>query len=498
MTNTDKDIQKENIHKQKRSSAQVLLRELREGQELSHYQQVNLVMRLSLPAILAQISSIMMQYIDASMVGQLGSTESAAIGLVSSTTWLFGGLCSCAAAGFYVQAAQLIGAGKEREAQGVVKQSIQYTLVFCALMMALGLSICSFLPGWLGGDESVRGNASLYFGIYILSLPTIQMNFLAGGMLRSRGDMKLCGILNVLMCVLDVIFNMIFIFPGHSVSFAGMTCRIPGFGMGVAGAALGTAVAQAITAVLMLTAVCREYSMLGLWRSGKKQTPVEGNRPGKTSDRSALKTAVRIAVPLAAERIAMNSAMIAAIRIVAPLGNIALVANSFGVTAESLCYMPGYGIGEAATTLVGQSIGAGRYDETRRMARLTVFLGMAIMTASGILMFFAAPLMFSILTPDPAVQELGVKVLRIEAFAEPLYGASIVVSGALRGAGDTLVPSIMNLISMWGVRIPLSIFLAPRFGLEGVWTAMCLELCFRGSIFLVRLYREKWLKRMEL
>ena len=102
--------------------------------------------------------------------------------------------------------------------------------------------------------------------------------------------------------------------------------------------------------------------------------------------------------------------------------------------------------------------------------------------------------MFSLLTPDPAIRILGTKVLRIEAFAEPMFAASIVAAGALRGAGDTLIPSIMNLASMWGVRITLSLFMAPRLGLAGVWIAMCLELCVRGVLFLIRLFRGKWLK----
>ena len=160
--------------------------------------------------------------------------------------------------------------------------------------------------------------------------------------------------------------------------------------------------------------------------------------------------------------------------------------------------MPGYGISAASTTLVGQSIGAGRKDLARKLARLSVYLGMALMTGTAAIMYFAAPALFHMLTPDPAVQELGIRVLRIECFAEPLFGASIVVTGAVRGAGDTLVPSILNLVSMWGVRITLAAFLASRLGLAGVWIAMCIELWVRGLLFLVRLYRERWLQKANI
>ena len=194
------------------------------------------------------------------------------------------------------------------------------------------------------------------------------------------------------------------------------------------------------------------------------------------------------------ERVIMCGAQIMSTVIIAPLGTIAIAANSFAITVESLCYMPGHGVSNAATTLVGQSIGAGRRDLTWRFAHISVLMGIAVMTVMGVVMYVTAPVMMGIMTPDGAVQELGAKILRIEAFAEPMYAASIVVYGVFVGVGDTLVPSIMNLGSIWAVRLTLAALLAPKFGLQGVWIAMCVELCFRGIIFLIRLYRKKWLK----
>ena len=158
--------------------------------------------------------------------------------------------------------------------------------------------------------------------------------------------------------------------------------------------------------------------------------------------------------------------------------------------------MPGYGIGEAATTLVGQSVGAKRREMSRSFARMTTAFGVAIMTGMGVFMYFAAPFMMGLLTPEQSVRTLGTGVLRIEAFAEPLYGASIVASGALRGAGDTLMTSVLNFGSIWLVRLPLGFLLAKQYGLTGVWIAMCMELCVRGTLFLIRLFREQWMKKL--
>lgn len=444
--------------------------------------QLAAVVRLSVPAVLAQISATAMQYIDATMVGSLGANATASIGLVSSTTWLLGGLCSAAATGFSVQVAHRIGAGDDAGARAVVRQAAVFSAWFGLLLAAAGMALSAPLPAWLGGAADIRGDAAAYFFIYACALPALLVQQMFGMILQCSGDMRTPSVLNVLMCVLDVIFNSLLIFPGLDLG----PVRLPGAGLGVAGAALGTALAQAVVAALMLWTVLAKAPRLrhvgGSWRP-------EGG---------CLRTAARIAVPAAVERVTLSAAQIAATRIVAPLGTVAVAANSLAVTAESLCYMPGYGISAAATTLVGQSLGAGKKPLARRFAWLSTALGMAVMGAAAVLMYLGAPALFAILTPDAAVRALGVRVLRIEAFAEPLFAASIVAAGALRGAGDTLAPSVMNLVSMWGVRITLAALLAPRFGLAGVWGAMCFELCVRGVLFLVRLLRGRWLEKAKV
>lgn len=256
--------------------------------------------------------------------------------------------------------------------------------------------------------------------------------------------------------------------------------------MGVEGAALGTALAMAVTASMMLYYLC--------FRS--QELDIAHHKGSFRLTSKCLKNAVGIGIPMGLERVIMCGAQIMSTVIVAPLGTVAIAANSFAITAESLCYMPGYGIADAATTLVGQSIGARRKELTWRFARITVFMGMAVMAVMGVVMYIAAPAIIGIMTPVPEVTELGASVLRIEAFAEPMYAAAIVCYGIFVGAGSTLVPCIMNLGSIWAVRLSIAAVLAPTHGLKGVWIAMCIELCFRGTIFLIRLFRKKWLDKI--
>lgn len=458
-----------------------LLTQVKEGAALTKGQRFRLVLNLSIPAILAQIASVFMGYIDAAMVGRLGAEASASISLVSSSTWLFGGMSGAVASGFSIQAAYHIGAGRIKDARHVMRQGVVCALFAGVVLSLVGTAVSGGLPAWLGGASEIRRNASVYFLIYVLSLPIVQLNRLAGSLLQCSGDMRTPGVLNILMCAEDVIFNTLLIFPAGEV-FGNSGVHIPGAGLGVAGAALGTAAAQLVTAVLMMAVLCLKSPVFRL-RRGESWRLEQG----------CIKRAFRLGAPIAWENLMMCGAMVATTRVVAPLGTVAIAANGFAVSAESLCYMPGYGIAEAAATLTGQSLGAGRKELTRRFSRLSVWMGILVMAAAGALMFFAAPLVMSFLTPVPEVRESGVGLLRIEAFAEPLYGASIVAAGAMRGAGDTLIPSIMNFGSIWLVRLPLAVILSGKIGLEGAWIAMCLELCFRGVIFLIRLYREKWM-----
>ncbi len=465
-----------------------LLSLIRDGKKMTLGQQLRLTAYLSVPAIMAQISSIAMQYIDASMVGRLGANAAASIGLVSTTTWLFWGLCAAAATGFAVQVAHRIGAGDFSGAKKILRQSITSSLVFSFVLAVLGIAISGALPDWLGGDEAIQADSSLYFRIFSLFLPALQLNFLAGGMLRCSGNMRVPGMLSVLMCLLDVVFNFFLIFPSRQVDWWGWKFTMPGAGMGVEGAILGTVLAELIIAGGMMWYLSSRSTLLRL----------TGERSEFLPRKETLRNAVRIALPMGFEHIAICGAQIMTTVIVAPLGIVAIAANSFAIIAESLCYMPGYGISEAATTLVGQSLGANRIRLLRRFANITVWSGMLIMGIMGILMYAAAPQIIGVMTPIEEIRTLGVDILRIEAFAEPMFAASIVAYGVFVGVGKTFVPSLMNFGSIWGVRLTLAALLAPTMGLRGVWIAMCIELCFRGMIFLLRLWKGRWIYKLRI
>ena len=454
-------------------NSELLLSYIREGKTMTQREKLWLIVSLSIPSILAQISATVMFFIDASMVGHLGAKASAAIGLVESTGWLMGGLASAANMGFSVQVAHFIGANDFEAARRVLRQSLVCCIIWALMISLTSVIISPFLPYWLGGTEEIAHDAYVYFAIFGACGIFFQMEGLAGSMLKCSGNMKIPSLLNIGMCVMDVCFNYLFIYI---------------LDLGVMGAAIGTGLAMLITAGLMLYFLLVKSKMLSLIGRSGSFKPKE----------DTVKTAFKIGAPMGLQHMLMGGAYVVSTLIVAPLGTIAIAAHSLAITVESLCYMPGYGIAEAATTLVGQGIGAGQRILTRSFAYMSVGLGIAVMTLMGILMWIFAPELMGIMSPVEEVISLGTQVLRIEAWAEPMFAAAIVANGVFIGAGDTMIPAMMSLCSMWLVRLTLAASLAPKYGLKGVWTAMAIELTFRGSIFLARLFKGGWANKLKI
>jgi putative MATE family efflux protein len=336
------------------------------------------------------------------------------------------------------------------------------------ILVMIGLCISPYLPHWLGASEHICHLSTEYFSIFCCGMPLIVINSLGAGSLRCSGNIETPSMLMVMMCVLDIVFNYIFIFQ----------C-----GMGTAGAAYGTMMSYFITMTCMI------YQMTIVDKNLRFAQDTESSyRPTI----KILKKAGRIGAPIGLERGMMCSAMVMISSIIAPLGSVAIAANTFGINVESLCYMPGHGIADAATTLVGQSKGAERRDLMHSFAWIAMAMGVAIMAFMGLLMWIFAPEMMGLITPDRNVITLGTEVLRIEAWAEPGFAAAIIATSVFVGAGKTLIPSIMNFGSIWVVRVSLAMAMAPAYDLKGVWLAMAIELCFRGLIMTLRMCTRGW------
>ena len=233
----------------------VLLAAIREGKPLVSAEKLNLIIGLSVPSILAQITSVLMFFIDQAMVGRISVEASAACGLVESSTWLFGSLTSAASMGFSVQVAHFIGANDFSKARQVFRHGLFCTLFLSIVIAIVGVSISRKLPFWLGGGADIASDASLYFMVFMLIMPFFQLSNLSGAMLKCSGNMRIPSIMSILMCVMDVVFNYILIFQFH---------------LGVLGVALGTALAIVIGGSVQAWFAIFQNEILSLRRENER------------------------------------------------------------------------------------------------------------------------------------------------------------------------------------------------------------------------------------
>ena len=449
-----------------------------------------LILLLAWPTIIEQILHTAVNYVDTAMVGSIGTYATAAIGVCTSTIMLLMGVMNIAGIGFSVTVARRIGEGDHEAARTTMRQAM-LSVVFIGLSLTalVELILAPNLPRWMGADAEVLPYSVMYFRIIGLGYVFNTAMMVSGAILRCMGDTKTPLKFNILTNLINVCGNFLLIYPTRQLTVLGVTFTMPGAGWGVAGAAAATVTATAFSA-------CCLASTLFL-RKGPLQISLKDDyRPRK----DILLQAFRLGVPSFFERATISLGQIVSTAMITGLGTSAIAAHQLANTGESLCYMPIFGFTTAATTLVAQNLGAGDKERARQQGSWCIGMAVCVMCCTSGLMFALAPQIIDIFSNDPQVIALGSQVLRIEALAEPFFAIASVVSGILRGAGDTKWPFYISLAGMWLLRVPVAFILINGFGwsLHAVWVGMALDLSLRGLISLWRFRKGGWMHVWEL
>ena len=439
-----------------------------------------IIWALAWPTIVEQVLQVSVTFADSAMVGALGERATAAISVTSSTIWLVNGWMNALALGFGVLMARHLGAGKGDRAKIVVRQALLTTLGFGLFLSMLFIQIARFLPTWIGAEETVRPLSQQYLTIIAIGyIPNLLMITIST-LLRLSGDTKRPLYLNAFNNAANILFNLFFIFPSIKLG----SWVILGLGLGVRGAAMATTLACTLTAILLVFVLFKgdhkiRISVRGSWKF----------------DTSIQKQALRLGIPIALERSTLSLGQIALTKMVGTLGTTALAAHFLAISAESITYLPASGFSTAATTLVAQSLGREDKALAKRYANLCVLWGTLMMSLMGLVLYMFSPQLMTLFTRTAPVIVLGAKVLRIEAFAQPAFGLSILVFGVMRGGGDTKGPFLISLAGMWLLRLPLAFLLLKltSLGLASIWIAMMSDLMLRGAICLYRYRKGTWI-----
>ena len=447
---------------------------------------LGILWHLAWPAIMEQIMGTLVSFVDTAMVGALGATATAAVAINATSIWLINGILAGVGVGYSVQVANAIGARDDSRARAVMRQGVLAVIVVGLVALGLLEVLAGFIPRWLGADAAVYPQAVSYLRWYALGMPFVAALSVFSAILRCAGDTKTPLVLNSMANISNIVLNFLLIYPSRTVSWLGVEFTVPGAGMGVRGAALGSALA------MCLAAVCILYKVLCNRNRPLVCSPEDNWKPMP----DVIKQAIRLGLPYAGERAVVNLGQICMTWVVAQVGTVALAANQIAVNAEAVCYLPAYGISFAATALVGQSVGARNREDAQAYGSLSAWLSFWICFATAAVLFLVARPLAGIFTPDEAVIVETAKVLRIVCLCEPFFALSIVCSGALRGAHDVRCPMFISLGTMWGIRVTLSFLFVFVFhwGLVGVWSAMTIEIIARGALCLLRWRSKRWVR----
>lgn len=422
-----------------------------------HWELAAPILSLALPTMLEQFLATAVQYIDTAMVGTLGTHATAAVGATATVNWLINGTVSAIGVGFLSYISKACGAGDRDRAKRAAAQAVLVTLIVGIGFTVLALALSTRVPVWMRADPSIQELASQYFFVMYTPMLARSAILLFGNLFRAVGDSKTPMRVGLMVNLINVAGNLLLIYPTRV--WHGLT--LYGAGWGVVGAAAASAAAYFVGGIVITAA---------LWRHPRISPRGFSLKP----ESAILRPCLQVALPNALQRFATSLGYVAFAAMVNSLGETATAAHTIANTVESAFYVPGYGMQMAAATLAGNALGAGEHKKINHLAGMLLTLEIAMMVVSGGLLFLFAPNMMGLFSADAAVIALGAVVLRMVAVSEPFYGVSIILEGMMQGMGQTMLPFVIGVTGMWGVRI-VGTFLCTQIfgmGLISAWACM--------------------------
>ncbi len=442
---------------------------------------LGVIMALAWPTIVEQVMQTAVQYIDTAMVGSLGTQATAAVGATSTFGWMVFSTISALSVGFLSFIAQACGANDREAAKKAVSQAVLITLVGGILVTFVTTSLSGIVPKLMQVDPDIQELASTYFFILYLPMLPRTASTIFGTLLRAAGDTKTPMKVGILVNIINIIGNLLLIFPSREIVLGSLAFTLPGAGLGVVGAAIASALAFTWGGI---------HITYALWKHPMVSPQGCNLRP----DMTILKPCIKIAIPNMFQRFGTSLGFVAFASMINSIGEVATAAHTIANTVESAFYIPGYGMQTAASTLAGNAYGARDNERLKKLAAMFIPVEIILMIVSGGALFIAAPSLMKIFSSSPEVIELGATVLRMVAVSEPFYGFSIIIEGMMLGLGKTKEPFVYNVLGMWCVRI-IGTFICTQLlgmGLVSAWACMIGHNLLIFALYMVSYIRGTW------
>ena len=427
--------------------------------------------------LLEQALNFLVTFVDTVQAGHLNADSVTAVGTAGYIVWVVGLVQSAVGIGSTAIVARAVGGRHRSLANATLGQSLVLAAIAGTIMGAAIFVLASPISDFVELTGRSREYSTLFLRILALAAPMSFVLFVGCACLRGAGDTATPFRVMLVVNVVNIAANYAFVLGPAPLG-----------GHGVAGIAAATTLAWTFGAMLLVISLLRGRRGLRLY-----------------VHRLALRwhlvrRIARIGMPNLVEASGLWVAQFLVLKIIGHVGRIG-IPNAIGIHAvavriELLSYLPGVAMSVAAATLAGQYLGVGDPQRAKQAVRLCWYVSMAIMGTMGLLFLLIPHALIAIVTNDPAILREAPTLLRICGPSEIFLGAYLVLSQAMRGAGDTRTPMFLTYFSIFFVRLPAAFVFGLMFDgkLVGIWFALCGEVVFRGAIFAAYFWRGGWLK----
>jgi putative MATE family efflux protein len=428
-------------------------------------QKIKVILALAVPAMIENFLQTVVGFVDTLFVSKIGLNEVAAVGVTNAIVAVYIAVFMAMGVGTSSLIAHSVGAGEIDKAKAIAWQSTWISAIFGLAFGLVTLFFAEPLLRLMGAEPRVLADGVIYFRIVAVPSVFLSLMTVFGSILRAAGDTKTPMKIGVWVNLIHIGLDYVLIF-----GLGGWA------GWGIAGAAWATAIVRVIGSAALFIYIRKSKLSFSLRRG--------------TSNECTLPL-LKLSGPAAAERLIMRFGQVLYFGLIVRIGTDVYAAHVLAGNIEIFSYMPGYGLAIAATTLVGQHLGANRKNDAYHYGILTTWIAVVFMAFVGVLLFFFSPMAASWFTDNKDVIGMVTIALRIDAFAQPFLAIGLVIAGALQGAGDTKSPMYSTAIGMWLIRVigvyVLCIYLG--MGIAGVWLSIAIDLVIRAIFLLFRFNR---------
>ncbi|MFC1991412.1 MATE family efflux transporter [Chloroflexota bacterium] len=429
---------------------------------------------LSWPMIVTQSLSLLGPTIDMIWVGKLGAASIAGVGVSGMVVMLVGAVRGGLQTGTRAILARSVGAGDRDAANHVANQSFVVSILFAMVTATIGIFLSRQMLQVLGLEADVLAEGTAYLRIQLIGMMTMSFQMLGQSLMQASGDSKTPMRISVGTRLLHIALAPFLIFGWWIFPR-----------LGVSGAALTGVISQGIAAGL------------SMWILYSGRTRIRLTMKNFRFDGNMLWRIVKIGIPASLMGAERSSANLLVMWFIVPFGTFAVAAHSLMSRVDNFIRMPAMGMGNASGVLAGQNLGAGQPERAEKTAWVAVVFFSIVMLVVSILVWFWPEYVISIFNTEPKLVEIAVIFLRIQIIHFMVSGITLVLMSTLNGVGDTWIPTLNTMITLWGIQMPLAFFL-PRFttlGVFGVRWAMVSAVVVRATIYAVYFKLGRWKRK---